>query len=196
MMPIHRTSTRHFEYAPTLASQYKIIIVCSLRRTVQLRQDATSPSWNQGTGIFGPETPKTFNTHAVDAFYVGPAMKHYRNYPFFIPNTGGYRTSNSPKFSPAHCKMLAIKPGDTIRLSAQDLIVALKNGPKKSPIDLNKRHTSSLMQLAELFNSMTVVDDGDNENSQPPRVIGDGNKNITEPSSLHDITAPRVVNLQ
>ena len=41
---------------------------------------------------------KTFNTHAVDAFYVGPAMKHYRNYRFFIPETGGYQTSNSAKF--------------------------------------------------------------------------------------------------
>ena len=41
---------------------------------------------------------KTSNTHAVDALYVGPAMKHYRNYLFFIPETGGYRTSNSAKF--------------------------------------------------------------------------------------------------
>ena len=41
---------------------------------------------------------KTFNTHAFDAFYVGLAMKHYRNYQFFIPETGGYRTSNLAKF--------------------------------------------------------------------------------------------------
>ena len=58
--------------------------------------------------------------------------------------------------------MPSIEPGDTIRLAAQDLIVALKNGPKKAPIDLNERHKTSLRQLAELFNSMTAVDDGEN----------------------------------
>ena len=41
---------------------------------------------------------KSFKTHAVDVFYVGPDMKHYRNYRFFIPETGGYQTSNSAKF--------------------------------------------------------------------------------------------------
>ena len=92
--------------------------------------------------------------------------------------------------------MPAIKPGDTIRLAAQDLIVALKNGTNKAPIDLNERHTTALRQLAELFNSMIGEDDGENENAQPPRVIGDVNKKTTEPSSSHDITAPRVVNQQ
>ena len=43
---------------------------------------------------------------------------------------------------------------------------------------------------------MTVVDDGEYENAQPLRVIGDGNKKTIEPSSSHDTTAPRVVNLQ
>ena len=88
------------------------------------------------------------------------------------------------------------RPGDTLRLAAQDLIVALKNEPNKAPIDLNKRHTTSLRQLAGLFNSMTTVDDGEKEISQPPRVLRYGNKKTTEPSSSHDTTAPRVVDLQ
>ena len=58
--------------------------------------------------------------------------------------------------------MLAIKPGDTIQLAAQGLIVALKNGTNKAPIDLNEWQTASLRQLAELFNLMTAVDDGEN----------------------------------
>ena len=92
--------------------------------------------------------------------------------------------------------MPAIEPGYTIQLAAQDLIMVLKNGQNKAPIDLNERHTAALRKLAQLFNSMTAVDDGENENAQLPRVIGGGNKKTTEPSSSHDTTALRVVSQQ
>jgi len=69
----------------------------------------------------------TWENHAVNAWYVGPAKMHYRNYRFYIPDTRGYRTTNSAKFFLAHCKMPAIELGDTIRLATQDLIVAMQN---------------------------------------------------------------------
>ncbi|KAL7503294.1 hypothetical protein ACHAXN_001247 [Cyclotella atomus] len=34
---------------------------------------------------------KSFQTKALDVYYSGPAMMHYRNYQFFIPETGGMR---------------------------------------------------------------------------------------------------------
>jgi hypothetical protein len=40
-------------------------------------------------------------------------------YKFFIPETKGYQISGSAKFFPAHCKIPAIEPGDTVRLAAQ-----------------------------------------------------------------------------
>jgi hypothetical protein len=76
---------------------------------------------------------------------------HYRNYQFFIPETGGMQTSNSAKFFPAHCKMPAIQPGDAIQLAAQDLIITLRQKHSKAPINLEPQHTAALQKLAEIF---------------------------------------------
>ena len=34
-----------------------------------------------------PTKRNTWQSHAIDAWYVEPATKHYRNYHFFIPET-------------------------------------------------------------------------------------------------------------
>ena len=61
-----------------------------------------------------PKKWTSWNSHAVDAWYVGPAKKHYRNFKFYIPKTRGYRIANTAKFYPQHCKQPAIEPGDSI----------------------------------------------------------------------------------
>jgi hypothetical protein len=124
----------------------------------------------------------------MDAYYCGPAKMHYRNYHFYIPETRNYRTSNSAKFFPAHCKMPAIEPGDTIRLAAQDLITALRNKHSKAPINLDHSHTSALRQLTEIFHTLETVNE---EKDTPPRVHGQPAR--VQPSTSHDATAPRVV---
>jgi hypothetical protein len=79
------------------------------------------------TGFFlDPNKRNTWESHTVDAWYTGPAKMHYRNYRLYVPETRGYRISSSAKFFPAHCKMPAIEPGDTLRLAAQDLIQAMQ----------------------------------------------------------------------
>jgi hypothetical protein len=46
----------------------------------------------------------TWENHAIDAWYVGSAKMHYRNYHFYAPEMHGYRITNSAEFFPAHCK--------------------------------------------------------------------------------------------
>jgi hypothetical protein len=75
---------------------------------------------------------------------------HYRNYKFFIPETHGYRIASTAKFFPAHCKMPAIEPGDTVHLATQDLIKAL-NTNSKAPLNLEPKHTEALRLLADIF---------------------------------------------
>eukprot|EP00804_Cyclotella_cryptica_P028165 CCRYP_011030-RA/>CCRYP_011030-RA protein AED:0.16 eAED:0.16 QI:0/0/0/1/0.25/0/5/0/1115 len=111
--------------------------------------------------LLDPNTQKTWQNHALDAWYVGPAKNHCRNYRFFIPSTKGYRISGSAKFFPKHTKMPAIEPGDTIRLAAQDLITAIKN-MSTAPLMLTPLHTTALRQLADIFATSTSVD------QQPP----------------------------
>jgi hypothetical protein len=58
--------------------------------------------------LLDPNARETWQIHALNAWYMGPAKNHYRNFRFFIPSTKGYRTSGSAKFFPKHTKMPAI----------------------------------------------------------------------------------------
>ena len=94
-----------------------------------------APVGTKALVFLDPTKRHTWQSHAIDAWYVGPAKNHYRNYRFFVPETKGYHISASAKFYPAHCKMPAIEPGDTVRLAAQDLVKAMQqltNAPMTS----------------------------------------------------------------
>jgi hypothetical protein len=103
-----------------------------------------APVGTKALVFLDPKKRTTWQSHAVDAWYVGPAKKHYRCYKFYIPETKGYRIANTAKFYPAHCKTPTIEPGDTIRLAAQDLIAAIKQNTKTAPISLHHKHTEAL----------------------------------------------------
>ena len=77
-----------------------------------------APVGTKALVFLDPDKQNTWESHAIDAWYTGPAKMHYRNYRFYIPETRGYRISGSAKFFPAHCKMPASEPGDTLRLTA------------------------------------------------------------------------------
>jgi hypothetical protein len=110
-----------------------------------------APVGTKALVFLDPKKRTTWQSHAVDAWYVGPAKKHYRCYKFYIPETKGYRIANTAKFYPAHCKTPTIEPGDTIRLAAQDLIAAIKQNTKTAPISLHHKHTKALRKLANIF---------------------------------------------
>jgi hypothetical protein len=156
-----------------------------------------------------PNKRNTWQSHSINAWYVGPAKQHYRNYKFFIPETKGYRISGSAKFFPAHCKMPAIEPGDTVRLAAQDLIMAMQK-LSNAPIDLNQKHTQALRQLTEIFNEAVRIP-GNKENTPVTRVnntavprvnpstpaprvqTASDNSPILQPLTSTDPTAPRIL---
>jgi hypothetical protein len=71
-----------------------------------------APVGTKALVFLDPNKRTTWESHAIDAWYTGPAKMHYRNYRFYVPETRGYRISGSAKFFPAHCKMPAIEPGD------------------------------------------------------------------------------------
>ena len=47
-----------------------------------------------------PNRRTSWGTRALDAWYCGPALDHYRNCKFFIPETGAYHTSGSYELYP------------------------------------------------------------------------------------------------
>ena len=47
-----------------------------------------------------PEQRASWDEKAVDGFYVGPSMHHYRNYHCYIPSTRGTRDSDTITWLP------------------------------------------------------------------------------------------------
>eukprot|EP00804_Cyclotella_cryptica_P000090 CCRYP_013749-RA/>CCRYP_013749-RA protein AED:0.16 eAED:0.11 QI:0/0/0/1/0/0/3/0/1031 len=134
----------------------KLLAYAVLEGQFNFDKTPLAPVGTRALILLDPSTRKMWQNHALDAWYVGPAKKHYQNYCFFIPSTKGYHTSGSAKFFPKHTKMPAIEPGDTIRLAAQDLITAIRT-VSNAPITLTSQHTVALRQLADIFATSTQV---------------------------------------
>jgi hypothetical protein len=132
-----------------------------------------------------PKSRTSWGPHGEDAWYINHAPEHWRCYKFYIPETKGFRISGAAKFFPSHCKMPTVDPADTIRMAAQDLVIALQNPTLNAPINLNPMHNQALRNLSNIFQEATPTSEGED---QPPRVD-------VSPSTSFDATAPRVVRL-
>lgn len=111
--------------------------------------------------------------HGKTAWYVGPVMEHYRNFTFYIPETGGTRTSASIQFFPHYCTMLRISNADAITIAADDLLQALLD-PKmsKNNLRLNEKHYGALKELAKIFNTAS---------KKPPMILKPPPAPVLEP---------------
>lgn len=66
------------------------------------------PMAPQGTRavVYCPVTGRpSWGPLCIDAWYCGPAIDHYRNMIFFVPETQAYRTSASFDLYPQHCQL-------------------------------------------------------------------------------------------
>jgi hypothetical protein len=144
-----------------------------------------APPGTRATIFNPPETRTSWGPRAIDAWYIGQAPNHYRCYNFYIPATGGTRTSGQATFYPQHCSVPHETPMDETRRVAETLIQAvqkLRNEQTQQP----GRHTAALQQLAEIFQD---------ETGQIARVdvnVTQTSTNPTNPATVR--AAPRVHN--
>ena len=110
-----------------------------------------------------PDSRTSWAPHGTDAYYVSPALQHYRCLRFFTPDTRAFRTSGSYKLYPTHCKTPTISQADLTIQAANDLYKALST-PKllqnKHPPQRNIHHIKALQDLTDIIT-----------NSTPPRVV-------------------------
>jgi hypothetical protein len=69
----------------------------------------------------------------MDAFYLSPAMDHYRCNHYYIPETQAYHISGLSKFFPQHCQLPALTPHQHFRALTDELTnnTKLANGTPK-----------------------------------------------------------------
>eukprot|EP00804_Cyclotella_cryptica_P024442 CCRYP_019261-RA/>CCRYP_019261-RA protein AED:0.29 eAED:0.18 QI:0/0/0/1/0.33/0.25/4/0/786 len=136
-------------------------------------------------------TRRSWGPRGTDAWYIGPAMHHYRSYEFYVPETRSYRISASARFFPTYCDFPTESPLDAAARTAAELLIELRQ----------QRDPQDPTQLSRHQRAITIINDIYQLNSQraprvntpiapPPRVEPTLSSNPTAPRTLR--TTPRV----
>ena len=67
------------------------------------------------------DTRGSWASRGVDAFYLGPALDHYRCNHYYIPETRAYRISGSAELFPQHCQLPTLTPHQHLRALTDEL---------------------------------------------------------------------------
>eukprot|EP00804_Cyclotella_cryptica_P007932 CCRYP_019848-RA/>CCRYP_019848-RA protein AED:0.05 eAED:-0.05 QI:0/-1/0/1/-1/1/1/0/1335 len=141
-----------------------------------------------------PATTRTsWGPRGTDAWYIGPAVHHYRSYEFYVPETQSYRISASAKFFPSYCDLPTESPLEAAARTAAELIIELRQ----------HRNPQDPTQLSHHQRAIKIINDIYQLNSQqsprvdiqtmpPPRVEPTLSSNPTAPRILR--TTPRLHN--
>jgi hypothetical protein len=114
-----------------------------------------------GTRVLVHEKPTvrgTWAPHAVDGWYLGPALHHYRCYSVWIWETASERIADTLAWFPTKVTMPVHSSADAAIDAAQALTKALLNPAPASPLaPLSDQHQSALRQLAAIFTSSSTL---------------------------------------
>ena len=89
---------------------------------------------------------RSWDLHGKDAWYVGPAMEHYRCVSAYIPHTGQERICDTVKFLPEKIPFPQVTTQDYLKNAAQEILELLKN-PKNLHYHISNHKKSFLTPL-------------------------------------------------
>ena len=102
--------------------------------------------------LMNPPTKRgMWDPRALEAWYVGPALQHHRNWRFWVQETKGFRIGGTEHFLPTHCKVLQLTAQDEILLATKKLIYALSQKNKHAPINPPKKFYEALQKFTEIY---------------------------------------------
>jgi hypothetical protein len=97
--------------------------------------------------------------HGIVGYYIGPAMKHYRNYDSYIPETRGERTTNTIEFFPDKVDMPTTSSTDRLARATENLVDILQHPHPATPLLQQGTVVNDAMeQLSKIFSPPTRVE--------------------------------------
>ena len=109
-----------------------------------------------GTKVVVYETPAARNSwalHGIEGWYVGPAIKQYRCFRYFIPKTGSERIGEIVQFFQQQVRMPSTSSQDVAIKAIHDLTYDIKHPTAATPtLLLGDEKTHALKTLARVFN--------------------------------------------
>ena len=150
------------------------------------RIDPTKSVYENLEGAHEPATTRTsWGPRGTDAWYIGPAMHHYRSYEFYVPETRSYRISASAKFFPSYCDLPTESPIEAAARTAAELLIKLRQ--QRDPQDPTQlsRHQRAIKIINDIYHlNSQQAPRVNTQTSPPPRV---------EPTLSSNPTAPRIL---
>ena len=139
-----------------------------------------------------PAQRKSWSPHAVDGWYVGPALESHRCYKVWIWETRKVRTCDTVSWFPDTCRMPTATSTDVIRAGVADIAEALKNPSPGSPLaPLTDTQTQALKTLVDIFKQHDPVKKPSNDAEPDDPTVRTSNVHKTkvttpdEPPALH-----------
>lgn len=116
------------------------------------------PMGPPGTAVLAHEKPTartTWSPHALEGWYVGPALNSYRCYNVWITDARDTRICDTLEWFPKHVKIPSSSTNDIILAALQDIATALRKPTPASP--LAPRTDSQVQALLDLISLLTNV---------------------------------------
>eukprot|EP00804_Cyclotella_cryptica_P024589 CCRYP_001603-RA/>CCRYP_001603-RA protein AED:0.24 eAED:0.18 QI:0/0/0/1/1/1/2/0/837 len=133
-----------------------------------------------------PATTRTsWGPRGTDAWYISPAMHHYRSYEFYVPETRSYCISASAKFFPSYCDLPTESPLEAAARTAAELLIELRQ--QRDPQDPTQlsRHQRAIKIINDIYQlNSQQAPRVNTQTAPPPRV---------EPTLSSNPTAPRIL---
>ena len=96
----------------------------------------------------------TWAAHGLDAWYIGPAMEHYRCYTTYVWSTRAERISDTVEWFPHEVKMPTASTMDLLLAATQDILHCLQQPQINSPLDpLTDSETKALQAAVAMLNN-------------------------------------------
>lgn len=103
-----------------------------------------------------PEIRQTWAPHAVDGWYIGPAMDSYRCFKVYVTETRKERTADTVSWFPTKLAMPIATSADLILAAAKDIINALQQPPISNQHPMfTESELQRLKDIAELLENKT-----------------------------------------
>jgi hypothetical protein len=157
-----------------------------------------NPLGPPGTFVLAHEKPinrTTWSPHALEGWYVGPALDSYRCYRVWIIETRDTRIIDTLEWFPKHVPMPASGSNDRILAALKDILHALRHPSPATPLaPRTDSQTQAITDLVTLLTKTCTVDDTSDAITLPlPRVpINVTTEPIAELPTLPSDALPRV----
>ena len=115
-----------------------------------------------------PTQRASWDPHGIIAFYVGPAMKHYRCFKCFVPSTKSERISDTVTFLPHNdIKVPATTPEEGIRQALKDIFQLLQTPQTNLPFTTMGDETKeAIKKVQDIFETKVRNNQNDNYKQQ------------------------------